>query len=194
MPMRFIDIFQKELISLAFALVTAGILYFFRVRAKLVWAVAHEFVFLITPPPPAPVQSGVQPPAPAPINIRTASVILLNSGRAAATDVELTFNWQPEQYNVWPVRPYETHRSPDGRYTLRFSSLSPREQFQIELIGYQLPALLNLRSKECVGRQKTMRPMLVYSREFNATIFVLLFLGLASIFYFIQKLWSLITA
>jgi hypothetical protein len=39
-----------------------------------------------------------------------------------------------------------------------------------------------------------MRPMLVYSRELNATIFVLLFLGLASIFYFIQKLWSLITA
>jgi hypothetical protein len=40
--MRFIDVFQKELISLAFALVTAGILYFFRARAKLVWAVAHE--------------------------------------------------------------------------------------------------------------------------------------------------------
>jgi hypothetical protein len=193
--MRFIDIFQKELISLAFALVTAGILYFFRARAKLVWAVAHDFVFLITPPPPAPVQSGVQPPAPSPINVHTASVVLLNSGRAAATDVEITFNWQPEQYNIWPVRPYETHTSPDRRYTLRFSSLAPGEQFQIELISsQQLPGLLSVRSKECVGRQRAMRPMLVYSRELNATIFVLLFLGLASIFYFIQKLWSLITA
>src|SRR5919201_4356594 len=189
--MRFIDVFQRELISLAFALLTAAILHLFRSRAKLVWAVAHEFTFLITPPPPS-VPPGVPPPAPVSINIHTASVILINSGRAAATDVELTFNWKPEQYNVWPVRPYETHTSPDKRYTLRFSSLAPREQFQIELIGPQLPALLTVRSKECVGKQKAMRPTIVYPRWFEATVFILLFLGLASIFYFIQKLWSLV--
>lgn len=63
-----------------------------------------------------------------------------------------TFNWQPDNYNIWPVRPHSKRVSPDNRFTLKFENLAPQELFQIELISpAQLPQVMSVRCKQCVG-------------------------------------------
>ena len=152
-----IEQFEKELISLGFALATALILYLFRARTELVYADLHQWVFLLPALPPLPmIREGESPPPPpalAPtINVFTRSIIVMNLGRQPATEVQLVFNWRPN-FNIWPMRPNYVHTNPDGRFTLKFDSLAPKERFQVELIvNAALPDLINVRSKECLGR------------------------------------------
>jgi hypothetical protein len=146
--MHLLELFQKEIISFASALILAGVLYQFRARAKLVWATAHGFTFLLpTASVASPQSPGQQTMLPANVppnfNIHTGSLVVLNTGRIPATEVEVTFNWQPPNYNIWPVRPHETHTSPDSRFTLKFANLAPKEQFLVEQISPQpLPQIM----------------------------------------------------
>ena len=179
--------FQRELLSLGAALLIALIRFLFQTRARLVWSLTHDFTFLLNA---AGSPAGSLPT----LNVRTLSCFILNaSHRVPATEVELIFNWRPENYNVWPMRPYEEHTSPDGRFTLKFANLAPREQFQVELLTTtKLPEILNLRSKECVGKRIAMRPMQAFPNWVNWTAFVLMLLGLASIIYAVLKVFSLL--
>ncbi|MDE2165480.1 MAG: hypothetical protein KGJ66_03980 [Alphaproteobacteria bacterium] len=177
--------FKDQLISLASAMVLLGIGYLFQARARLVWAHAHSFVFLLQ------AQGQAATPIPQNFNVYTASVYIGNLGRrVSATEVEVTFNWEPPNYNIWPVRPYNVRHNPDGRFTLIFPNLAPQEQFQIELLSAnnQLPSVLNVRSKECVGRRIQMRPMRAFPSWFNVTVVTLLILGIAAIFYVVIEL------
>lgn len=199
--------FQKEIISLAFALISAGILYFFRARAKLVWGTPYGFTFLVQdvlatpagqdgPPQTAAAQDGApQTPAAAPpaSNIQTASLIVQNSGREPATDVEVTFNWKPYIYNIWPSRPYDIHVSPDNRFTLKFANLAPKEFFQVELIspGLNLPQVMSVRCRECAGKLIQMRPMRVWPNWVYAILSCLMLLGVSAIIYFVMKVGAL---
>jgi hypothetical protein len=164
--MSLLEQFQKELISLGFTLLGALVIYLFRARVRLVWAVPHSFTFLLPAvPAPAPAigqQVQSQSPAPQNFNVNTGSAIVSNGGRIPATEVEITFNWKPDNYNIWPARPHGTITSPDKRFTLTFANLAPREQFGVELISVNmLPPVLSVRCKECFGKQLPMRPMRV---------------------------------
>jgi hypothetical protein len=149
--MRLIELFQKELISLAFALATALVFWFFRSRTILYWSRAHSFTFWIQPVAPPPSADGTQLPAPPSFTIETASFLFTNAGRSGATNIELTFNWRPDNFQVWPVRPFNTVLSADNRFTLQFSSLAPKENFQVEVLSTKMPVLLNVRCSETVG-------------------------------------------
>jgi hypothetical protein len=196
--MHLIDLFQKEIISLISALILAGILYLFRARAKLVWATAHGFTFLLpTASVASPQSPGQQTTLPANVppnfNIHTGSLIVLNTGRIPATEVEVTFNWQPPNYNIWPVRPHDTYTSPDNRFTLKFANLAPKEQFLVEQISPQpLPQIMSVRCKECVGKAINMRPTVVFPGWFIALLWGLIFLGATSVIYLLLKVGSLL--
>jgi hypothetical protein len=130
---------------------------------------------------------------PATFNVHTGSIVVFNAGRLPATEVEVTFNWMPQNYNIWPVRPFETTTSADQRFTLKFSNLAPLELFQIEMISsVQLPAVLSVRARECVGKKINMRPTVVYKPWILATLWTMIFLGFTSVIYFIIKLGTLL--
>lgn len=122
-------------------------------------------------------------------NIQTASLVVQNNGREPATDVEVTFNWTPHIYNIWPSRPYDTHVSPDNRFTLKFANLAPKEFFQVETIspGTNLPQVMSVRCKECTGKRIAVRPMRVYPNWVQAIIGCLLLLGVSAIIYLVIK-------
>lgn len=170
------------------------ILYLFRPRVKLVWASPHSWTFLLqAPPTPAQGVTANQATVLPTFNVYTASIYIGNLGRVAATEIELTFNWQPANYNIWPARPYETHTSADNRFTLKFANLAPREQFQIEFLeNKKLPVLIGVRSKECVGKQIQMRAFKVFPRWVYAVFWGLVILGIAAIVYVVIKLGSII--
>jgi hypothetical protein len=196
--MRTFELFQKEIISLLFALLLAAIFHFFRARAKLVWGTPHGFTFVLpatSAPAAAPGGDGPQAPVPLPqnFNIHTGSIVVSNAGRDPATELEVTFNWRPDNYNIWPVRPYDTHTSPDNRFTLKFANLAPKEWFQVEMISpSELPLILNVRCKECAGKQIGVRPMRVYPTWMVAMFWGFVLLGWAAIIYLAIKLGALI--
>jgi hypothetical protein len=79
--------FQKEIISLTFTLVSAGILYFFRARAKLVWGTPYGFTFLVQDVLATPAgQDGAPQTSPAQATTRRQLIqcVLSSSFKAAA--------------------------------------------------------------------------------------------------------------
>ncbi len=196
--MRLLELFQTELKSLVLTLVSAGLVYLFRARVKLLWAIPHGFTFLLQSVPASGSQSqpetnGQQLTVPTDFNVYTGSIIVGNVGRVPASEVEITFNWKPDNYNIWPVRPHDVHISPDTRYTLKFANLAPDEQFQIELISAtQLPNVLNVRCRECVGKQVGMKPMVVYGPWVIRLFWAFVLLGIAAVIYSIIKFGGLL--
>jgi hypothetical protein len=87
--------------------------------------------------------------------------------------------------NIWPLRHYEEHTEADGRYVLIFDSLAPGEYLAVELLSVNVdaPALVTVRSTECVAQQITMFPQPVVSNAARITLTILLALGLAAAVY-----------
>lgn len=196
--MKIWESFQTDLISLGFSLLGAAIFYIFRSRARLVWGKLHEFVFLVpgfggSAQPSEGTGTEVVHNQLGALNVHTLSVVILNWGILPATDVEVTFNWMPQNYNIWPVRPYTTQENPDRRFTLNFANVAPKERFQIELFSFgHLPAVLNVRSRECVGRQIPIWPVRRFPQWFLVMLWVFVLLGVAFCVETIIKLSLLI--
>lgn len=176
---------EKGLLSLGFTLAGAAILYLMRARVALRWSRTHYFSFLI--------KKDVDETLPT-LLVNTSSIFIANFGKAPATEIEIVFNYEPANYNIWPVRPFDTHRSPDGRYSLKFANLAPKESFQVELLSaiHQLPAVTTVRSKECVGKEVNTRPTQVFHKSVNVAIVALLLLGVASVVYVFIRIVSAI--
>jgi hypothetical protein len=61
----------------------------------------------------------------------------------------------------------------------------------VELISPgQLPMVMNVRCKECVGKQIAMRPMVVWPNWVLGILWGLVLLGATAVIYFILKLGS----
>jgi hypothetical protein len=167
--------------------VSAGILYLLRSRVKLVWGSPHQWHFLINPQ--APAESAQQPQG---FSVLTASFYVANMGRVPATEIEIVFNWKPDNLNIWPVRPYDSHTDQNGRYTLKLSNLAPKEFLQIELLTpHNMPNLVTLRCKEGTGSRINIQPMRVFPRWFYLFGLTLVLIGVSAVVYVCVKLGSI---
>jgi hypothetical protein len=194
--MKIWETFQTDLISVGFTSLTAVTFYLFRSRTRLVWGKLHEFTFLVpgflavgqqsdeTNPGTNPIQASA-------MNVHTSSIVVRNAGTLPATEVEVTFNWTPANYNIWPVRPYTTHESPDRRFTLKFANVAPNEQFQIELFSIPpLPQVLNIRCRECVGKLIPMWAVRKFARWVIILLWTFIFFGIAFVVEMLIKIGS----
>jgi hypothetical protein len=143
--------YGKEIVSLVVPLITWILNVGIKPKAKLFWTTRHAFNYLVQEPLRNTEGQIVQPAQ----NVRTASLLVMNSGKEAAHKVELVFNWKPQYHNLWPVRSYEERSDSDGRYMLVFENLAPKEEIGIQLLSIHndLPELLQVRSAECLARQ-----------------------------------------
>lgn len=148
--MEFISTYGKEIVSLLVPFITWFLNVGVKAKAKLIWASPHSFTFLIQEPIRDPEGNVLQKTQ----KVSTASIRVINTGRATANKVELVFNWKPDYVNLWPVRHYEQKTDQDGRHILIFDNLSPKEEIGLEImsINADLPALLLVRSAECTAQ------------------------------------------
>jgi hypothetical protein len=169
--------FQKEIASLVVSLIITGIGLLFKSRVELIWSCPHSWNFIIQQPG--------QPGAPPTLtNLHTAAIFVQNTGRLPATEVELTFNWEPPNWNIWPLRAYSTHTASDQRFTLKFDNFAPSETLQLELVANTpLPVLSTVRSKECVGKLVTMTPARHVGTSILYLRYTLIVLGMAACVY-----------
>ena len=179
--MEFLKTYAKEFVALMVPLVTWFLNSKFKPRARLVWSTNHAFNFLIQEPrrnAAGEVISSTQ-------MVRTASITLNNSGKDAAKNLEVVFNFKPAYMNVWPLRPFGEHLSEDGRYTVRLSSLAPEEFLSFELLSINddLPALANVRSDQCTAKQIQTIPIPSIPVWKHRLAVFLILAGLAAVVY-----------
>ena len=176
-----IQTYGKEIVALLVPLITWLLNTFLRSHARLHVAAPHRFTFLVQQPLIGAEGKQVSPTQ----TVNTNSVIVYNSGRDAATKVELVFNWKPMCLNIWPSRHFEEHLEPDGRYVLIFPSLSPGETLGCEVLSVNadLPNLITVRSDQCVAKFVNMYPQPVLTPAKRRIAGFLLAAGLAAVVY-----------
>ena len=176
---EFFHEFELRIIAVLCTLLGVWITYLFRPRSQLVYSFVHRFTFALQPKPNS-------------FGLAAAAALWVkNVGREPATEVELTFNYKPQFYNLWPARPCETIvDSIVNRYTFKFSSIAPREEFCIHMIssGEVLPEIVSFRSKEGIAELVAMRFTQINSKLVVAIIWAFLLLGFATFIYFILLL------
>ena len=152
--MNFLATYGKEIVALLVPFITWFLNVGIKARAKLIWTSPHAFTFMVQEPQRAADGSIVSPTSKA----CTASIRIVNVGRDTANKVELVFNWKPHYLNLWPVRYYEQKTDQDSRHILIFDNLAPKEEIGIEImsINADLPALIQVRSAECLAKNVPM--------------------------------------
>jgi hypothetical protein len=142
--------YGKEIVSLLVPFIAWLLNVGIKPRAKLVWTSPHSFKFLVQEPLRDGQGNILEPTQ----SVHTASIRVINTGRETAHRVELVFNWKPPHLNLWPVRSYEEKGDGDRRHMLIFENLAPNEELRLEImsINRDLPALLQVRSAECLAK------------------------------------------
>jgi hypothetical protein len=182
--------YGKEIVSLLVPFVTWWLNTGAKPKAKLHWTSPHAFTFLVQEPLQDAQGVVVRPTQ----TVCTASVRVINSGREAAHRVELVFNFRPQYLNLWPVRSYEERTDADRRHMMIFENLAPKEELGIEImsVNQDLPALLQVRSAECVARQVQLMWFAKVAQWRIQVARLLMFIGLAAAVYWLITLVQLL--
>lgn len=180
--MNLIQAYSKELISIFVPIVLALIGHVFKARSKIIWSVTNAQVMSVQENRQAPGNGEVQQ---VPGTVRTASIFFRNTGRDAATNVEIVFNWKPAHFNVWPQRDYNTITNPDGRFIIKLDDLAPKENFGVELLAVNevLPDVVSVRSTQGVGKLVKTMPDLVHPKWQLVLVLYLMFAGAIATVY-----------
>jgi hypothetical protein len=124
---EFFRTYSKETFSAAVVLVVWLLNYFVRPRARLIRGVRHASTHIINEPIRDPQGNVIRPNFP----VRTASITIVNSGRDTAHNVEVTFNWRPQYFHVWPFRNFTVETAPDNRFTIKLASMAPKSSLTL---------------------------------------------------------------
>ncbi|QOV68205.1 hypothetical protein [Citrobacter sp. BDA59-3] len=181
--MNVLATYGKEIFSLLVPVFTLIINKFFKNNAKVVYGELHQFTFLVN----EKFIDGNGDEALEKKVVHTQSYIIVNEGREPATNLEIIFNYAPQQLNIWPVRPYTQKLNDDGRYIMVFDFLATNELTRCEImsINEQLPELLSVRSKEGMAKMVGLIPQKVLNPLFIKFMGLLVFIGAATLVYFI---------
>ena len=179
--MTFLETYGKEIVALLVPLLTWVLNTFFRAKARLFLANPHTFTFLVQQPLLNPQGQQIAPNQ----TVHTRSLMVWNAGKETATKIEWVFNWKPHCLNVWPSRHFQDHTEPDNRYVVIFDSLAPNEYVGCELmsINADVPALITVRSDQCVAQNVNMYPQPIVSNARRRVRAILQLSGLALIVY-----------
>lgn len=158
----FIQRYLREIVSLAVPFIAWGLSVWFQGRPRLVRSVRHAFTFLLQ----EPFRNAEGEVLRSSQTVQTASVSVVNTGRIAATKIEVVFNWKPQYLNMWPSRHYEEKIAPDGRYSIIYDSLPAKDSIGFELLAVNadLPQIITVRSEQVVAVERAMSLQPVYPR------------------------------
>jgi hypothetical protein len=133
--------YAAQIVAAGLTAVIALIGYWLQPRVKLRWGLSHGYMHRVNIPAPTqpaqqdgPQTDQVGPPQPRVLFIHTASHLIVNAGRATATQVEVTFNYPPTSFEIWPQRQFQVTPNPNGRFVVRFDTLSPKERLSLNVL------------------------------------------------------------
>ncbi|CAI1030555.1 Uncharacterised protein [Serratia entomophila] len=184
--MELFKLYGKEIFSVFIALLTWVLNNYFKGKAKLSYGYSHEFTFLLDELVLDQDGNATEDKKWA----HTRSLILVNEGRESATKVSIVFNYKPMHINFWPVHHFEEQLEKDKRYIVTFENIPPKDSIRCELlsVNQELPAVLSIRTKECVGKQVNLAPMKTINPTLAKFYILLFFMGIGTITYMVIML------
>lgn len=165
--------YDNELVTGLITLLVALIIWLLQSRVNLVWGQKHGFVHTINTPQGAPFP------------LYTSSYIISNIGQKTASNVEVTLNYKPEEFGLFPEREFRITDNPHGKYIITFSTFAPKEWVSIDLLmaNVDTPGICSVRSMEALGKEVELQPVRKLSKAQEIGLFALLFWGVASLIY-----------
>lgn len=151
--------------------------YVLRPRVKLIWGLKNIYTHVMRR-----TKEGEQPLA-----IHTAHYVIQNSGRASAKDVEIVFNYAPDETTVWPQRQYTAVLNREARLVLRLDFIAPGEFIDVSIININkaLPELLSVQNPEIIGKQVNIN----YVRAFPTWVYILMWASMfLGVVFIIEKI------
>lgn len=173
----FYDILSSRFVqAVILTLITILITQIALAKGKLRWSLRHQHYYSV----PNMGPNGTDLP------IITQELWFNNTGRAAVEDIEIVLNWNPMHFEIWSPRQHDPGIDPNGRLIIKLPSLAPKEFFTVSLLDTkELPALVNVRSKNSEGKRIDMMPVRQFSTTVNAFIAILMLIGLATLIYWL---------
>jgi len=181
--MDFFGQYGAQLVAAGLAILIAVAKWLLQARVKLVWGLSHSFIHNVD------LEKRTEEEFEH-VLVGTSYHLLSNTGRKAATDVEVTFNWVPKNFEVWPQRQFQQGVNPNGRFIVKFDSISPKEQLSLNMLTFsdRVPEILSVRSRETQGEFIPLTTNRQYSRWVALILLALVTLGLAACIYIIIQL------
>jgi hypothetical protein len=186
----FLSNYSKEIIALVSPFVAWVLNNRFQNRARLIQSTRYAFTFLIQQPLIGADGAQILPTQ----TVNTASVSVFNAGRQVANKLEVVFNWKPQHLNIWPSRHYTENTAPDGRFSLNFDNLAPKETIGFELLAVNshLPAMVTVRSDQSVASNLPLIPQPIQPRWKLALAGWLMLTGFAANVYMLMLLLQVV--
>lgn len=186
----FLSTYSKEIVALVAPFIAWILNNRFQSRSRLIQSTRHAFTFLIQQSLIGADGKQISPTQ----TVNTASVSVFNAGRQLANKLEVVFNWKPQHLNMWPSRHYTENTAPDGRYSLHFENLAPKETIGFELLAVnsQLPAMVTVRSDQSVASNLPLIPQPIQPRWKLALAAWLILTGFAANVYVLTLLLQVI--
>ncbi|WP_213740937.1 hypothetical protein [Bradyrhizobium sp. dw_411] len=172
---QFLTDHLREIVSVVVPFIAWMLTRYFSSRPRLVRSTRHAFTYLINEPLHDAAGNLINPSQ----LVNVASLHIVNAGSLAAKNVEIVFNWQPQYFNVWPSRHYETKTAPDRRFSIIFANLPPKDVIGFELLSINapLPEMVTVTSEQVTGTSRTLALQPVYPRWVHVSVFWLIFCG-----------------
>ncbi|MEQ9527251.1 MAG: hypothetical protein RIF42_02480, partial [Parvibaculaceae bacterium] len=139
--------FQAAILAIVVTVTGAVIVRWLQPKARIIWSPFHQFAFRVRSNDP---EGGE-------FLVHTQSIFVQNIGRGAADDVEIYFNFKPQNFEIWPILKYEAETNDDGRFIIRIRNMAPRETFTVEILSTaEPPAIFRVRTRNAVAGQIMM--------------------------------------
>lgn len=173
---------RGEIVSFGLYLLGALIIWFVQARPRLIWGVQHSFAHR--------VQADDQHQR----LVHSAALVIVNRGRAAAKNTEITLTYEPTNLEIWPPRQYDMNKTPDGRPVISFNTIGPGQSVEIHMLNFdnEVPLVNSVNPENCGARRVPIRPNIAYPRWVMAIVAFLLFVGIGATIYLTIQLLGFI--
>jgi hypothetical protein len=143
--------------------------YFVKPKVKLIWGQKTNFSHVLRPKKDGDL----------PVRVSTSHYIVQNSGRASAKDIEIVFNYAPDEVSIWPQRAYKLEKNSEGRLIAKLDFLAPKEFIDVFLLSVanDLPELLNVKNPEFVGKAVNIGHHQIFPKVVYYAMILGMFLG-----------------
>jgi len=168
------EVFHSFIVAVVLSLTTAGLLFVFRSKVKLIWGSTslsvHNF----------PLNEDGQNAF-----IATEKFYVQNTGTKPAKDIELVLSAIPSSYRLWSPRMHEPRALSNGNFAISIPSMAPGELLIIDVIDIDRRniSLLSVNCPDTLSQHVEFAPQRQFGRAMTALIGYLMLAGLVGSIY-----------
>jgi hypothetical protein len=156
-------------------------------RGRVAWGISSNEHFIVPP---------LLPDRPQAINVLTRQIFIQNVGRAIAEDVQITINFHPQHWHVFPPIAIVIPNDQDRFLRLQVPMLNRREHFVISMFSanqiapspVQLPVVNAVRWKGGVAKEVLIVPRQKLSGRLERILVIFMYFGVICATYLIIRL------